>query len=261
MVQFKRAEPFGLTFSPNSNKNNQNRRRRRRNNSSSRIRQIPVTRSAIVSASVPRSVTTSYPFRRSWQQLIAYNPTLGWASAGSSNLQVSYALGSSDVRIGGVSIYVPGTPNVAEITSLFDQYKILRVTTRLDWSMNAYSPSADQTQALPIFYYVVDHDDSNDGTVADLLQYSGVGTHSFLTGGYKPLIITQTPRPLRDVASTGIATGYSPMERNPFIRTTEANVPHYGLKIALQNMGATVNANIGQLLMTTYIDFVAITPK
>lgn len=224
-------------------------------------REINSRAPARIVTQVPRNAIRPYSFRRSWVQQLAYNPTLGWSNAGSNNIQISFALGTSQVYTGGASTWGPATPVVSEITSLFDQYKILRVTTRFDWSMNAYQPTADISYAAPLLYYAVDHDDLQDANVAALLQYPGVGTHSFLTNGYKPLIIEHTPRPLVDVASTGILTAYAPSEKNPYISTSYPDVPHYGLKLAALSMGGSANATIGYLEITTFIDFEVINPK
>jgi hypothetical protein len=172
-----------------------------------------------------------------------------------------FALGTSSICLGGLTAFSPVLPNVTEITTLFDHYKIKKVVTRLDWSMNAYDANGSIGYAAPLFYYVVDHDDVNNAQVSDLLQYPGVGTHSFLTNGYKPLIIEHTPRPLMDVAAAGVLTAYSPAEKNPYIRTLEPTVPHYGLKIACGSLGGSANTIIGYLLVTTYIDFEVIDPK
>ncbi len=212
--------------------------------------------------SVPRPVTQTYNIRRSWAQQISFNPSTGWGGLSSSNLQIEFAASVSTIRIGGVAIYSPTLPNSSEFANLFDQYKIKRVTTRLDWSINSYNPTANDVAAVvPLIFAAVDHDDSADAGVTDLLQYPGVITHSFLTNGYKPLIIKHTPRPLRDVAGTGITTDYSPMSNNPYLRTSGMTTPHYGLKIAGQSMGASVNTTVGYLLITSYFDLELINPK
>jgi len=236
-----------------------NKSRKPRKNRSSK--EISITAPARVKSQVPRAVSKAFKIRRTWVQPIDYNPVNGWANTGYQTVQMNFTASASDVRIGGVSVYTPSLPNTSEFTNLFDQWKIKQVTTRFDWSINTAQPSSDVSYASPLIFLVLDHDDSLDASVNDLLQYPGMVTHSFLTGGYKPLIVTHTPRPLRDVAGSGISTSYSPASSNPFISTTNLLTPHYGIKFAARSMGASVNAVIGQLLITCFIDMEFVNPK
>ncbi len=241
-------------------RNSSKRGRRTRGRQPRATREISIRAPALVRNRVPRPVGTRYNFRRSWVQLIYYNPATGLNGSGSANLQINFALSASNINLGGVGTFAPTCPSASEFSALFDQYKIIRVITRFDWSTNVVDPALI-AYATPLLHAVVDHDDSLDAGVTDLLQYPGLVTHSFLTNGYTPLVLEHTPRPLRDVASTGVLTSYAPMEKNPFLRTTEMATPHYGVKAALGGMGASINAVIGYLSITTNIDVELINPK
>lgn len=218
-----------------------------------------LTANALTLRKVPAAKAPVFPIRRSWSQIIPYNPNLGWFGT-SQNIQINYAASQSQISLGGVFTYGPSTPSASELVNLFDQYRIKGITMRFDWTGNAYSPT-DLASSDPLLYYCVDYDDSGDASVSDLLQRPGVMTHSFRTNGYEPLIVSLKPKPLRDVASTGLLTGYSPMESAPFIRTAEMTVPHYGLKIACLNAVSATTTTTGYLMATCYIDMEFINVK
>lgn len=198
--------------------------------------------------------------RRTTTRQLSWNPAVGLETLSSSTLQITYAPSAIDFRIGGVSIYLDSLPSVSEYSALFDQYRIKGVTIRMDYNVNLYSNNG-VAYASPLISYVMDKDDSNDLTLANMFQYPQVATHSFQENGYKPLILHFSPKPLVDIAGSGISTGYSPMKIAPFIRTTDLAIPHYGMKFAVQGNGGSVNAVIGFFQITTYVDLEFINPK
>lgn len=209
---------------------------------------------------VPMPSNAVHKIRRSWTLPISYYGTNGWANLGAPDFQVNFAGSVSNVNIGGVSVYGPNTPNASELSSLFDQYRITGVTLRIDWDYNSYPVSSGQSVA-PLIYYVADYDDSQGAIVTDLLQYPGVQTHSFLQDGYTPLIVSVKPRPLRDIASTGILTAYGPMTTAPWIRTADMTTPHYGLKFCASQFSIGGTLQTGSIQITAYIDLEFANPK
>jgi len=175
-------------------------------------------------------------------------------------MQFTFAPGATNYRLGGVSIYNDAIPNASEFTNLYDQWKLVDVVIRFDYTTNILSNSG-VAYSPPLILFASDYDDPGDAAVTDLLQYPEMSTHCFNTNGYKPLILKLKPRPLRDVAGSGVATSYSPMEVIPFIRTSEFSTPHYGLKCALQSNGASVSAVIGYFQMTIWLDMEFTNPK
>jgi hypothetical protein len=235
------------------------RAKARRHNNFSRG-QMPQTAIIATSNRVPRPIVQSYNIRRSWTQQINYNPGAnGWNSA-SFNIQFNFAASVSNINLGGVGTFGPTCPNSSEFGNLFDQYRIKGVTLRLDWDCNSYSVS-NIGSAAPILYVVADYDSSIDASVSDLLQYPQVVTHSFMTDGYKPLIMHIKPKPLVDIASTGVLTAYSPAKDAPFIDCGYLTVPHYGIKLAASGNGASANATVGYMQCTAYIDLEFINPR
>lgn len=208
---------------------------------------------------VPQVPKRLYSFRRSWQLAIPYTGSTGWSAAG-FDLEFNFALSVSNVNIGGVAFYGPNTPNYSEFVNLFDQYRIRRVILRVDWDFNAYSP-ANTTLTAPLIYHMADYDESTSVVLTDILQYPKVNVHSFMQNGYSPLIVEVIPRPLTDIASTGVLTAYGPTIQSPWIRTSEATTPHYGIKMVASNFGIATASVIGTANFTCYIDFDCCNPK
>lgn len=212
-----------------------------------------MSRSTKTLTTVPRAPSLVHSFRRAWNVNIYYNASTGWFAAG-QDMTFSFSLSVSDLRISGTTVLGPNLPAYAEITDLFDDYRIKKVTLRFDWSQDGY-PGSSPTLMAPLIYYVQDFNDASTTNLTNLLQYPEVKNHSFYSGGYKPLIVELRPRPLMDIASTGITTAYGPTLAAPWIRTSEPGVPHYGFKLAANNFGVATNATVGNVSLTAYIDF------
>lgn len=157
-------------------------------------------------------------------------------------------------------MFGPTTPNASELSNLFDQWRMKSVTVRIDWNYNAYPVSSGNAVA-PLLYYVADYDDGGSATAFNLCEYPGVQTHSFLENGYRPLIVKLQPKPLRDVASTGILTAYGPMTTCPWLRTADLTTPHYGLKFAASQFSLGGTALIGSIHITCYVDMDFANPR
>lgn len=146
-------------------------------------------------------------------------------------MQITFAPGATDWRLSGASVYSDAVPSSAEFAYLFDQYRIAGITLRVDMPL-MFCNSGVTPVIYPNIYYVADYDDPGDATLVDLLQYPQCQIHQFNEDGYKPLMISLRPKPLRDIAGGGISTGYGPMSTAPWIRTAEMSIPHYGFKLA-----------------------------
>ncbi len=212
-----------------------------------------------IQKTVPRHINTVMKIRRTWSLEITYVPASGFFSL-SPNLQINFSGSVSNVNVGGVATFGPTLVNSSEFSNLFDQWRMTQVVLRADWNVNSV-PTADQPSAPPLLYVAADYDDSGDTPVGALLQYPGVTTHSFLTNGYSPFIMSLKPYPLKDVAGTGVLTSYAPDTSGSFIRTSELSTPHYGLKIASLPFGATSTSVTGRICLTAYVDLEFVNPK
>jgi len=175
-------------------------------------------------------------------------------------MQINFSAGQVDIRIAGVSTYLLNTPGISEISALFDQYRLNRVITRFDWSMNAYSSFNDIDRSAPLIQAVIDYDDSANAILTDIAQYPNCLTHSFITNGYKPLIIPCSPRLQSNITDAAGATALAPTKAE-FIRTSNLNVPHYGIKLAVGEQGSSSASYCGYMTLSFYLDLECINPK
>jgi hypothetical protein len=200
-------------------------------------------------------------FRRALSRQFSWNPGTNAIDglAGSSSLQITFSPSVTDWRIAGVSIYNDALPGVTEFSALYDQWSIANVVLRWDMQSSIYTNSG-ATYGSPLLLHMMDYDDTTDPGLAGILQYPQVRTHCFSKGGYDPLILNLTPRPLMDVAGSGISTNYSPMEVNPFLKTSDMSTPHYCFKSQFQNFGASASVLI-VFQITLYYDLEFTNPK
>lgn len=176
-----------------------------------------------------------------------------------STLQLTFSPGSTNYRLGGTSLYSDALPNSAEFSNLFDDYKIKKVTVRVDLP-NAWTNSGQTPIFLPNIFWALDRNDGGDATLTDLLQYPQAQIHSFYKNGYSPLIISFSPVPLRDIAGSGVLTSYGAMSAPPFIRTSEMSTPHYGLKMAF-DFASSAQIYTIPLRFTVWYDLEFINPR
>lgn len=131
---------------------------------------------------------------------------------------------------------------------------------RIDYGNHVFDNSG-VSYAVPLLNYVADYDDPGDLTLTAMQEYPQMRVHSFNQNGYTPLILSLKPVPLRDIAGSGVATGYAPSSVSPFLRTAEMSIPHYGLKFALNSAGASANAVLGYLNVIIWYDLELANPK
>lgn len=174
-------------------------------------------------------------------------------------MQLSFSPGATDYRFAGVSVYSTAVPNITEFSNLFDQWRLKKVIVRLDLAAG-YSDSASTPVIMPNLYYVSDYDDSGDCDINAMLQYPQCQVHNFYRNGYEPFQVSLSPKPLRDVAGSGVSTTYGPMSVAPWLRTADLTTPHYGLKLALDWMGKVQTADV-QMVVTIWYEMEFMNPK
>lgn len=211
---------------------------------------------------VPKVVRNpQHRFRRAITRQMSWNPAVGLdATSGAYTIQVSYAPGETNWRFGGTSIYADAVPNSTEFTSLYDSWKLVSITHRIDYTVDA-TAGVGVAYVPPLLLYAPDYNDLGDASISALLQYPQVRTHSFELNGYSPLIFKMSPKPLATIGGSGVLSGYSEMKTAPQLRTSEFTTPHYGVKFALQNNGASVNAVVGHFQHTVHLELEFTNPK
>lgn len=237
-------------------KNKKSRKNKRSNGNA----QTP-TASAVVLRTIPPVVRNPiHKFRRALTRQFYWNPSISSIDGlGGSTMQVTFSPLATDWRIAGVSVYLDSLPSVSDFINLFDQWRLSSVTVVFDMATMVYMNS-NPTFSSPIVHHVVDYDDPGDLPLTNLLQFPQARRHNFYENANRPLILSLSPRPLADVAGSGISTTYAPMDKVPFLRTADMSTPHYSLKFAFQNLGGSADVKL-PFQMTVYYDLEFANPK
>lgn len=141
-------------------------------------------------------------------------------------------------------------PNVAEFTTLFDQYKLNRVVFQIKMinvPSNTEFPNSNINNYgnfYPTIWYAPDHDDNVALTIAQLKEYEGV-KHRVLQPN-RELNISLSPTTLQQVYRSAVTTGYACNFKKPWLDMAQADIPHYGLKFALDFEGINLATNASQ---------------
>lgn len=134
-------------------------------------------------------------------------------------------------------------PNVSEFVNLFDLYKIncVVVTLKLTNDPSATSPpntnTANYGNYYPTVWYSPDHDDITAQTVSQLKEYEKV-KHRVLRPNQE-LSIKLRPTTLGQQYRTAVTTGYVANYRKEWLDMSQTDIPHYGLKLAIDCEGIT----------------------
>lgn len=152
------------------------------------------------------------------------------------NLQISFSLQQTIIYLGGVAQITSVCPDYAEFTSLFDQWCIDKVEVMLIPTYTNADISSTASRFLPNIVHCTDDDDAASGSRLFLQQY-GNAKYTQLLEGMKPLRVFR-PKPALAVYQTGATFAYGEVSRGPkWIDVAYPTVPHYSLKMALDNAG------------------------
>lgn len=141
------------------------------------------------------------------------------------------------------SFKLSDVPGLSEFTTLFDSYMITGVMLQIKMINNpdAYSVlnlnSGAQTGSnfYPTIWYVPDHDDASNVTLAQIKEFEKV-RHKVLRPNSE-LNIMLRPTTLTQLYRTSTTTGYAENRRRQWIDIAQNDVPHYGVKCVLDFEG------------------------
>lgn len=163
----------------------------------------------------------------------------------------------TNAAIGTVAFRLDNIQNVAELTALYDQYKLGRCIVEFFPRNGAITtpsgvPPGNINNAysnVQPFITVLDEDDSGSETRVQLLQYS---TSKLSAIGEKH-VRSLVPSVAASFYQSGIATGYG-AKKNQWIDCANSSVPHYGVKYSV-NMDNNISADtvLYDIYVTMYV--------
>lgn len=136
--------------------------------------------------------------------------------------------------------------NSSELTNLYDQYRIDKVTVYIRLMNNPDAtyvvnnpPNNNYSNYFPKLWYYRDYDDSGTLTVSQMREvgkskYKILRPNSAVKISLKPACLTQ-------VYATAVTTGYAP-KWNQRLDVGASNIPHYGLKWTVDAEGSALGA-------------------
>lgn len=130
--------------------------------------------------------------------------------------------------------------NVADFTSLYDQYKIISVIQFFKWSLDP-TIADNIVNNPPVCHYFTDHDDSSTPSHNELQERAT--TKSFVMRPNKLYKILIKPAVLQEVYKSSLTTGFVP-KWGQFLDMVDNNTPHFGLKVGWSYGGATAYGSI-----------------
>jgi len=132
--------------------------------------------------------------------------------------------------------------NYSEFTTLFDQYKILKVVFKIQMITNpdaVYDYNKNNTSAgnsnnfYPKFWYIRDYDSGSSETVSSMKERQGA--KFFIMRPNKEYSVALKPMVQVQTYKTATTTGYAP--KRLWLDIADNNVPHYGLKTVVDCLG------------------------
>ena len=162
------------------------------------------------------------------------------SGAAGPNLQWSFSLGQIVANLGGVplAIVIP-VPGATDLSSLYDCFQIEKVevsvhSNQTTSNLDVYAAAAAGTGAyavgLPMLGWAVDNDDSGATTLQELQQYSNYQ----LAQCGKPIHTSLVPLVATTLFSSPLSA-YGRTQKQD-VDCTYPNTPHYGLKMAIDDM-------------------------
>lgn len=146
-------------------------------------------------------------------------------------------------------------PNVAEFTALFDEYRIKRVKMVFipTWdSAELYNVTGASGVLLPNMYTAIDLNDTTGISTADLMEYDTFQMDQL----NKPVVRWVRPSPKVDVLTNSGATSTSMDAGRQWLQcdANGINVPHYGLKVNVDNIGTAATNFFCRVFLTIYFE-------
>lgn len=182
-----------------------------------------------------------------------------WTSGATqgSTLQIVFTLVGAGLYIDGVLAYTAPLPSYTEYTALYDNYRIDKVDIMAMTTYDGNSVTAGTVVGqLPYIIYTEDYDDAAATTATDIMQYTTAKWTNLSTGiGGKPMkLMSIMPRAqMQMYAATTNQLALAPPKL--WLDAGSPNIPHYGVKMALDNPGNGVAYNAGTLIGTVNFVF------
>lgn len=136
----------------------------------------------------------------------------------------------------GASFALSSLPGVSDFTNLFDMYKITHVQLRFHLQVDP-GAQASASAIYPKLWYATDYDDDNAPASLNALREHARCKVRVLNPN-RPVVVNIKPAVASLVYRGATTSSYSPKWRQ-WVDMAQTDVPHYGLKWAVDNLTNT----------------------
>lgn len=164
-----------------------------------------------------------------------------WTDGGviSGNVAYNPYLASFSYNLGAL-------PNVSEFTTLFDQYMITKVITKM-WLKIDPSAQTGTSASYPRLYVARDYDTSSTpGSLNELRQYARCRVLTF--NPTRPIVLVSKPNTLALSYTSAVASNYTPKWKQ-WLDVSDTSTVHYGWLYAIDDL---TNTNYKVTIEHTY---------
>lgn len=164
-------------------------------------------------------------------------------------------IGPTQSARGANSFKLSDLINPSDFTNLYDMYKINMIVVKMYLK---YGPTSQDrgvlappypaivttysTPALPRLYYYIDYNDDNSPASTDAVRENGRCVVKRLTNNGH-VTIKWKPRVAATMFNSAVSSAYY-QRTSPWISTANPDVPHYGLKWAVEDLPIFVDSSI-----------------
>lgn len=147
---------------------------------------------------------------------------------------LTFSTGSSSTSL-GLTFSLSDIGNAAELIALFDQFRLDKVVVKITPTFNSIdAPSIASSMITPQIFTAIDYDDNTaPPSEASIREFGSCKE----TNGSKAHIRTLVPKVLTMAYKTALTTAYAPAKSAMYIDCADSTVPHYGLKVYMNNGG------------------------
>lgn len=148
----------------------------------------------------------------------------------------------------GMNFNLSEVVQTSDFTSLFDRYKILGVKLKFLFQSNQTGIPGGTRAPLPTIVYSYDADDQDSPTTKSIVQVKQYAKERILNGN-RTFSVFYKPRVARMVYQDLVNTAYE-SAKAPWLDCTNSTVPHYGLKLWINNWFSDYNTSSYKLTIS-----------
>lgn len=143
---------------------------------------------------------------------------------------------TGDPLLQGISFAINGVAGIGEFSALFDQYMLTHVQMMFHLRIDPSAQTAT-TAIYPKLYWFTDYDDANAPPSLNAVREHPRCKIAVLNPN-RPVICNIKPAVLNEVYRSPTTSSYNPKWRQ-WLDFAQTDVPHYGLKFAIDNFTNT----------------------